>query len=188
MKIAITGHSAGIGAALLKEYSAKGHTVIGLSRTNGHNIKDTQKIASIIEPCDMFINNAQEGFAQTELLYEMFRRWNGQPKQIVVISTQMTLMPYPSFNVMDMIPYYVQKQALEEMTKQLRQFGPAPSLTVVKPGATGKTTPAPGPKADVDLWAKNLIKCLEVDAPLRVSEITLGLNYTKENYYGNKTV
>jgi NAD(P)-dependent dehydrogenase (short-subunit alcohol dehydrogenase family) len=188
MKIAITGHTAGIGAALAKEYSSAGHKIYGLSRTTGQNIKDTQRIAKIVETCDMFINNAQDGFAQTELLYEMYRRWQGQNKHIVVIGTQMTLTPYPTYNLLDMIPYYVQKQALEEMTKQLRQLGPFPLITVVKPGATGTSTQAPGPKADVDLWAKNLVKCLEVDDSLRVSEITLGVNYTKENYYGNKTV
>ena len=170
---------------MAKEYSSKGHKIYGLSRTTGQNIKDTYRIAKIIETCDMFINNAEEGFAQTELLYEIYRRWQGQNKHIVVISTQMTLMLYPPYNCLDMIPYYVQKQALEEMTKQLRNVGPCPAITVVKPGATDTGTLAPGPKADVDLWAKNLIKCLDVDDSLRVSEITLGVNYTKENNYGN---
>jgi nucleoside-diphosphate-sugar epimerase len=188
MKIAITGHSNGIGAALAKEYASMGHKIYGLSRSTGQDIKDTQKLAKIIEPCDMFINNAQEGFAQTELLYEMYRRWQGQSKQIVVIGTQMTLMTHPPYNLVEMIPYYVQKQALEEMTKQLRQLGPFPAITVVKPGATDTGSQAPEPKADVDLWVKNLIKCLNVDDSLRVSEITLGVNYTKENYYGNKTI
>ena len=78
MKIAITGHSAGIGQALAKQYEARGHEIVGLSKRYGHNIKTIPKIADHIEPCDMFINNAQSGFAQTELLFEMARRKIGR--------------------------------------------------------------------------------------------------------------
>ena len=69
MKIAITGHSAGIGQALAEAYV--GNDIVGLSRRNGYNIRSTPKVADQIEPCDMFINNAQVGYAQTELLFEI---------------------------------------------------------------------------------------------------------------------
>ena len=90
MKIAITGHSAGIGQALAKIYTEQGHEVIGLSRRIGYNIRSIPKVASVIESCDVFINNAQVGFAQTELLWEVWNRWRGQNKTIINISTQMT--------------------------------------------------------------------------------------------------
>ena len=64
MKIAITGHTAGIGQALAEAYY--GNEIVGLSKREGNNIRNTLKIADAIEPCDMFINNAQAGFAQTE--------------------------------------------------------------------------------------------------------------------------
>ena len=75
MKIAITGHTAGIGQALAKEYALDGHEIVGLSQREGNNIRNTPKICDQIEPCDIFINNAQAGYAQTELLFEMARRW-----------------------------------------------------------------------------------------------------------------
>ena len=81
MKIAITGHSAGIGQALAKIFEAQGHEIIGLSRRNGYNIRSLPKVASMIESCDMFVNNAQVGYAQTELLFEVWRRWQGQQKR-----------------------------------------------------------------------------------------------------------
>ena len=68
MKIAITGHSAGIGKSFTSLLESRGHQVIGLSRRNGKNIRSLHKILGDIIDCDMFINNAQEGFAQTELL------------------------------------------------------------------------------------------------------------------------
>ena len=60
-RIAITGHSAGIGQALLKIYETHGHEVVGLSRRNGYNIRSTSKIVEKIRDCDIFINNAQAG-------------------------------------------------------------------------------------------------------------------------------
>jgi len=86
MKIAITGHSAGIGQALTKIYTEQGHEVIGLSRRNGYNIRSLPKVADMIEPCNMFINNAQVGFAQTELFWEVWNRWKGQEKTIINIA------------------------------------------------------------------------------------------------------
>ena len=94
MKIAITGATAGIGQALAKVYQSQGHEIVGLSRRNGHNIRNISKITTHIEPCDMFVNNAQAGFAQTELLFEMYRLWKGQQgKCIINISTMMTTQP-----------------------------------------------------------------------------------------------
>ena len=91
MKIAITGHSAGIGQALAETYY--GHEIVGISRRDGNNIRNIPKIADLIEPCDLFINNAQSGFAQTELLFEVHRRWADTQKHIMVISTMMTQQP-----------------------------------------------------------------------------------------------
>ena len=95
MKIAITGHSAGIGQALAKQFENNGHEIVGLSRRNGYNIRSLPKVAGMIEPCDMFVNNAQVGYAQTELLFEVWRRWQGQQKYIVNVSTRMTDMLLP---------------------------------------------------------------------------------------------
>ena len=89
MKIAITGHTAGIGQALAKLYGQQGHQIVGLSRREGNNIRNIPKIADQIESCDMFVNNAQAGYAQTELLFEMAQRWQGTKKHIVVISTKL---------------------------------------------------------------------------------------------------
>ena len=109
MKIAITGHTAGIGQALANAYH--GNEIVGLSRREGHNIRVTPKLADQIESCDMWVNNAQVGFAQTELLFEIWRRWEGQHKIIVNISTQMTDMTVPPKREWD--EYIIQKKALE---------------------------------------------------------------------------
>lgn len=174
MKIAITGHSAGIGQALSKEYANLGHEVIGLSRRNGYNIKSTPKVCDAIQPCDVFINNAQSGFAQTELLIEMTKRWTGQNKSIIVVSTMMTEYPSSVLPGIEMDEYYIQKCTLENTVKQLRAKHKSINYTIVRPGniatSPNKTVP---PAADVDHWASSLVKILTT-ANLFVSEISLG--------------
>jgi nucleoside-diphosphate-sugar epimerase len=132
MKIAITGHSAGIGQALARIFEAQGHEVVGLSRRNGYNIRSLPKVAGIIEPCDMLINNAQVGYAQTELLFEIWRRWRGQQKCIVNVGTQMTDMFLPPKEEWD--EYIIQKKALDLATQLLEQRNEWPRLLLVRPG------------------------------------------------------
>jgi nucleoside-diphosphate-sugar epimerase len=149
MKIAITGHTAGIGQALAEAYY--GNEIVGLSTREGNNIRNTFKIASLIEPCDVFINNAQAGYAQTELLFEMHRRWTNTQKHIVVISTMMTQQPVSVLDGMD--EYRLQKVTLENAVHQLRYKNPdGPYITLVRPGRVENHTE----------WARTLIKLFTV--------------------------
>jgi NAD(P)-dependent dehydrogenase (short-subunit alcohol dehydrogenase family) len=132
MKIAITGGTAGIGLALAKQFETNGHEVVALSRRNGYNIRSLPKVAGMIEPCDMFINNAQVGYAQTELLFEVWRRWRGQQKYIVNIGTQMTDSLLPPKEEWD--EYIIQKKALDLATQLLEQRSEWPRLLLVRPG------------------------------------------------------
>lgn len=82
MKIAITGHTDGVGKniyeKLLKEFN-----VIGLSRTNGYDIKNVDKIIEQIEGCDVFINNAFQQNYQTLLFEKLFYSWKYSTKLII---------------------------------------------------------------------------------------------------------
>lgn len=174
MKIAITGHSAGIGQALAKQYEARGHEIIGLSKRHGHNIRNIPKIADHIEPCDMFINNAQAGFAQTELLFEIARRWKQSNKHIMIISTMMTSDPV-SF-LPEFTEYWCQKTVLETAVQQLRAQKLGIRFTIVRPGdiATNPEKTVP-PSADVDQWAETLVNIFDLTNPnLSIPDISLG--------------
>ena len=178
--IAITGHSAGIGQALANIYQQKGHNIIGLSRRNGYNIKSIPKIINKVKDCDIFINNAQAGFAQTELLFALYQEWQGKANKLIInISTMMTTEPLSPLPGLDMTEYYVQKIALEEAIKQLRYYRNWPKLCLVKPGAvaTQPNQTSPRPNADVDVWAQKLVELLDCGQDLEIVEISLGVNY-----------
>lgn len=175
MKIAITGHTAGIGKALADAYI--GHEIIGLSKRDGNNIRVIPNIADKIEPCDMFINNAQAGYAQTELLFEMVQRWQGTHKKIIVISTMMTQDPVSVIPGLGMDHYRIQKVALEEAVKQIRNRYIGVDICIVRPGniatSPDKTVP---PAADVTNWAKTLVNILTMAEQnnLVIPDISLG--------------
>jgi nucleoside-diphosphate-sugar epimerase len=177
MKIAITGHTAGIGQALAKQYQLAGHEIVGLSQRNGNNIRNTPKICDQIESCDVFVNNAQAGYAQTELLFEMAQLWSGTGKQIIVISTMMTQEPVSSLTGLGMDHYRLQKVTLEEAVRQIRHRRLGVKIVIVRPGniatSPDKTVP---PAADVDNWAGVLMSILRIAETnnLRIPEISLG--------------
>jgi len=177
MKIAITGHTAGIGQALARQYQSSGHEIVGLSQRDGNNIRNTAKICDQIEPCDIFVNNAQAGYAQTELLFEMAQRWSGTGKQIIVISTMMTQEPVSSLTGLGMDHYRLQKVTLEEAVCQIRHRRLGVKIVVVRPGniATNSDKTVP-PAANVDNWARTLLDLFDTAARnnLKIPDISLG--------------
>ena len=180
MKIAISGNTAGIGQALSEIYQSRGHEIIGISRRIGFNIRSIPKIVPMVTPCDIFINNAQSGFAQTELLFAVYKEWQGIPnKKIFSISSMMTSEPCSSLPGLEMTEYYVQKTALEEAIKQLRHFHTWPKLYLIKPGgvATQPGQQYPRPYAEVTHWANTLIDLMDTGADLEIAEISLTVNY-----------
>ena len=184
MKIAITGHSAGIGKALAAILQQRGHDIVGLSKRNGDNIRMVSKIADKIESCDLFINNAQAGYAQTELLYEVCQRWQNQSnKYIWCISTLMTQSPV-DVSISGQTDHHLsqyrnQKIALEEACNQLRHRPEMPNIMLIRPGAVGTQPGQEGrwPYADVDAWAKVVIDSISQaeSQHLRIKDLSLSL-------------
>ena len=131
----------------------------------------------------LHINTAQQqlgsqaGYAQTELLFEMAQRWKDTGKHIVVISTMMTQNPVSPLPGLDMDHYRIQKVALEEAVKQLRNRQLGFKLTIVRPGniatSSDKTVP---PAADVNAWAQTLYGIFDLAHKnnMRIPDLSLG--------------
>jgi short-subunit dehydrogenase len=140
MKIAITGHKQGIGKAFAEQLSARGHEIIGISRSDGENIRRTAHTASLIAPCDLLINNAISLYAQTELLFEVWHRWQHlkETHHIWNISTQLCKQDYDidikGITLRESMQYRNQKMALELAHHQL-DFQPSTiKMKLIRPG------------------------------------------------------
>ena len=183
MKIAITGHTAGIGQAFANILQRRGHEIVGLSKRHGHSIRNIPKIAEKIIPCDIFINNAQAGYAQTELLYEVWEKWQDLPgKHIWCIGTMMTQLPMdqavPGHSDLEMSQYRNQKIALDDAITQLRNKKHLPVITMIRPGgiATQPGQTSEWPYCDVDAWANTVISTMLLanEQGMRYNELSLG--------------
>ena len=168
MKIAITGHKKGIGQAFAKQLEQRNHTIIGISRSDGENIRRVKHTASLIESCDLFINNAISQYAQTELFFEVWQRWKGQRKWIWNIGSIVSILPkVPE----EQAEYRIQKVALDESSKQLQNLSSWPKITVIRPGHIN--TQGRG-GADVDVWVKSVLNAFDTDKEIHITELSIG--------------
>ena len=136
MKIAVTGHTQGLGKSIADWMSSHGHEVTGFSRTTGHDIKHDEALDLIVSECedvDIFFNNATWEFQQTKLLFKLHEAWSGQHKTIVNISTSYT-QRWDHSHVSPM--YRTSKCGLNEGCEFLWNKLPWPRIVLVKPCVT----------------------------------------------------
>jgi nucleoside-diphosphate-sugar epimerase len=138
VRIAITGHTRGLGKCLYDKLAEQGHDVNGFSRSNGYDISDPearQQIVNESQDADIFINNAwpngdppmnkpEQFIGQTELLKLMIGVWDKEKdKKILNISSK------ASFNSED-VNYFLENygKAKREQNKiiedRINTYGP----------------------------------------------------------------
>ena len=141
MKIAITGHKRGIGKAFAQQLQSRGHEIVGISRSDGENIRRTAHTASLIEPCDMLINNAISFYAQTELLFEVWHRWQDSDDVHIIwnISTKVCEWDQDKhidgLTMRESMEYRNQKMALELAHVQLHSQASNIRMQLIRPGS-----------------------------------------------------
>lgn len=117
MKIAITGHTSGLGQALYNHFS-KNHEVIGLSRSNGYDIvTSTDCIINAVRGFDLFINNAHAGHCQGTLIKNLYDK-------IPIITSGSMAADYAQTNN----PYFRDKKVIESTHKFFVKKGVHPML------------------------------------------------------------
>lgn len=81
MKCVITGHTSGLGKAMHDAFKAADWEVIGVSRQTGYDLTtDIDRVVELANSADLFINNANVGRAQFDLLNAV----NKNIKQIIL--------------------------------------------------------------------------------------------------------
>lgn len=90
MKLAVTGHTSGLGKSIVDYAISCNHSVKCFSRSNGYNITvdaDRLRIISEIADCDVFINNAYDRYGQLDLLYDVYNNWKHDNKLILSVGS-----------------------------------------------------------------------------------------------------
>lgn len=142
MKIAITGHTKGIGLATSTLLRSQGHDVEGFSRHNGWDFTDKNTRDEFIDlliedDYDCFINNAyphkfyqsMEGYFQVELLNQAWLAWEKkEDKKIICIGAATSDSNKNYFH-----PYTIHKKALDDTCRQLRSTRAWPHIINIKP-------------------------------------------------------
>jgi nucleoside-diphosphate-sugar epimerase len=166
MKIAITGHKRGIGQQFAKQLGERGHEIVGISRSDGENIRRTKHTARLIEPCDIFINNAISFYAQTELLFEVWHMWRSseQEKHIWNISTEVCGWKEDreinGLTMRESMEYRNQKMSLELAHHQLSAQDSKIKLQIIRPGGV-KTQKFSDPGAQMpDQYVRGVLENL----------------------------
>jgi hypothetical protein len=127
MKVAITGHTRGIGAAIFHELVQRNHSVIGYSLTSGFDINQEphrQQILLESADCDIFINNAFCPDAQFKLLQMFVAEWEGLDKVIVNVNSKSIFAP----TVPNSMKLYVEDKKAQNQFIQQRKFKARPQI------------------------------------------------------------
>lgn len=128
-KIAVTGHTSGLGKSFFDLLTQQGHQVTGFSRTNGYDIRDysiVSKIINEIQDFDLFINNAKPDYTQSQIVYRLSRDWHGT---VLSIGSKVVLNP-PNWTDTFLLEYVTQKIALAHAHQVLEKVSKCKLLLV----------------------------------------------------------
>jgi NADP-dependent 3-hydroxy acid dehydrogenase YdfG len=133
MRVAITGHTGGIGLAIADAFRARGDEVLGLSRSTGHDLARPEEIVAAAEGCDVLVNNRHQynDDCQLRVLFLMAERWRGQDKLIVNMGSRAGECYVQGRED----PYSIYKHALDAACEQLSSRpDQQPRVVNVRPG------------------------------------------------------
>lgn len=125
MRIAVTGHTHGLGLALFNHFSGS-HEVIGLSRATGHDLsthEGQEKVVAVAVTCDVFFNNAYADCAQSTLLARLYTK-----TKVVTSGSMAGVVTTPANN------YQVHKHRLEIVHNQIRSMEHRKPLLLLRMG------------------------------------------------------
>ena len=98
-KIAVIGHTKGIGKAICDLYKKKKYQVVGMSKSNGFDIiHDQEKILENIEDCSLVVLNAHADRGQLKLLKNIYGRHAFDRMKVVVITSTSGLEEEPDYS------------------------------------------------------------------------------------------
>lgn len=134
MKYAVTGHTGGIGLEIQKQTGA-----IGFSRSNGFNICKKVDRTQILDLCidvNVFVNNACDGFGQSEMLLDFFCKYRDSNKTIINVGSDVTEKTLNE-SWQHLLDYQMYKKSLKILTQDLQAIETSLQIKYVSFGYVG---------------------------------------------------
>jgi NADP-dependent 3-hydroxy acid dehydrogenase YdfG len=137
-KIAITGHTSGIGKGLYDYFVNLGYNVNGFSLDNGFDISNHENIDRIIEltrDCDLFFNNAYSGYSQVELA-RLWQQQHWSDNHFIINTSSMAAEPLADIpkNFPWLTAYGEEKYAINKVSWEINHSGSKCKSIVIMPG------------------------------------------------------
>ena len=179
-KIAITGHTSGIGQGLFNYFESQGHEVCGYSRSNGYALPDAQdKILELVQDVDIFVNNALPISSQIYFINQLWPKWQQLDKTILVIGT--IAAHFQTSVDAEFAEYQHQKQMLNTLCNRLR-YDNFPNqhqcrLIAIHPGFTYTNIFPPDypmPDQHLVMSVQDVVNTVDLvlDSPLKIEDIS----------------
>lgn len=171
MSIYITGTTRGLGSALEFRFQRAFpfNDVIGLNRPS-FNVRKPDEIVEFAKGFEIFVNNAHDGFAQTELLYKLFEV--NKDRDCIILNINSVSADGDRARVN---PYAIQKKALDAACTQLQLVPSKCKVMQVKLGRmeTDLVKHIESPKMDTIDVARFIVELLEMSTPDLIKTVTL---------------
>lgn len=137
-KIAITGHTSGIGKGLFDHFTNLGCEVNGFSLDTGFDISLHNHVEQIIEltsTSDLFFNNAYSGYAQVELM-KAWQNSHWDKEHFIISTSSMAAEPLADIpaNFPWLTPYSEEKYAINKASWEINHTGSKCKSIVIMPG------------------------------------------------------
>lgn len=183
-KVAITGHTAGIGKGLYDHFTSIGCEVLGFSLDNGYDINDVKIINEIIEQtkdCDLFINNAYATDKQLMISKSWHKQHYNYQHYILNISSVVALNITTNYLIQQLKMDESNVKAYQRYKQELNDYSDIINFSQSRCKAI---TIMPG-LVDTD-FIKLDMRAISVDDLVKI--VTTSLDNIKDNYFISSVV
>lgn len=137
-KVAVTGHTSGIGKGIFDHFKNLGYEVYGFSKDTGFDISLKEKQSKIIDlttDCDLFFNNAYAGYAQVKLA-QLWQQAHRDKNHFIVHTSSIAAEPLADIpnNFSWLTLYGEEKYAINKISWEINHSGSKCKSIVVMPG------------------------------------------------------
>lgn len=190
-KVAVTGHSSGIGKGIYDYFVAKGINVKGFDRVGGFDIstKENQDlIVGLTKDYDLFFNNAYSGYAQVELM-KLWQQQHWHDRHFIINTSSMAAEPLADIpnNFPWLKPYGEEKYAINTVSWEINHSNSKCKSIVIMPGVVQTNFYNPYDTADQN--GRELYeRIIETDSIITVDDVVKTIDLVLQSINGKNFI